>query len=761
MQDVKRRRTGVLLRWRGALAENGESDLPSRADLRRIGAAGYCWPSGVDLTVLEPWRAHLEFLFEKIAADVVDPVDELRASALWLRRSASPGGSAPVAGSDGIGEVRELLQQWYAEATGRPGIGSVRNSDLAQIARSRARSAEQIQAMLPEEAAPLAEEIAELLAVAGAAGQATESPAHHNGARPAAGAAESPGSTTGPEPAQAADHDLRFAPLDHGAASGPAERVEVRLGASGLVLIWAERANPGGAVIYRVGSSDECAPYSPDAADRIAVTDQCRAVDARDFANAVRHVRVWAHSGATREEASQNPPVLHATATVVAPVRDVQIRQDEARVVGQWTTPPGAEFVQVLRVPADPAARGAGDPRYRILAEQSNLAGFDDSGAEPGCQYLYQFSTAALVDGVRMMSLPVDREITVAAVLSAVPDLSVVLHEGPDPEMELSWGAPPGGRAVLYRTESPPQPGSDRAAMAEGALAQAGLPVSARLLHPVEPADSNRVRMQRVSWPQGWMRAWFTPVTVLDGRARIGATVCVTRVGVVRSPRIVERTNKQVVTFGWPPGAVGVRMYRGVPGQDPRTATTGRCEEILYGQYQRAGGLHLSEDPLPSRGCSVHLVAVARFEGQPVLGAPVSLNYPGLLRMRYSVTAKRSFTGKLTRLMLRLESQLELTSPPAFVLVHHPDRLPLHIYDGRVLAVRAAWDGTATPSARFVPPKLSQSNAEMAWTADVRGLSGYVRLFVDVDESRRALVALTDPPVADLRLLPNATRWLG
>lgn len=664
---------------------------------------------------------------------------------------------------DDATRVLERLRRWRAEEAGRQEVDRVRDSDLAQIARSQARSAEQIRAMLPDEVSHLAEEIAEKIASVLARSDAAEQtpepgdPAHHGDDDPT-DAAASAGQSGQVE--AGAGEDLDFAPLDYGTAAGPTEWVECRLGGSGMVLTWPPRPNDAGVVIYRVGSGDESAPYSPDAADPIAVTEQCQAVDDREFTHPVRHVRVWAHSGPTHDKAVHDPPVLHASATVVAPVRGVEIRQDEARVVGQWTTRPGTESVQVLRIPIERAARGAGDPKYQILTEQRNLGGFDDTGAERGRRYLYQFIAAAFVDGAVQMSVPVDREIAVSAVLAAVPDLSVVLHDGPTPEIDVHWTAPPEGLVTLYRTDSSPPPGSDREAMAEGALAQAGLPESARLLHPVAPEDDGRSRMHRVPWPQGWMRAWFTPVTVLEGRARIGATICVTRVGVVSSPRIVERGDKQVVTFGWPPGAAGVRMYRGVANQDPRTATTGRFEEILYGQYQRAGGLHLMDNPLPSRGCSVYLVAFARFEGQAVLGAPESLNYPGLLRMRYTVTPKRSIAGKLTRLMLRIESQLELTGPPAFVLVYHRDRLPLHIYDGHALPVRPSWDRTATLSARFVPPKLSRSNPELAWTADVRGLSGYVRLFADVDEDWRTIVALADPPVTNLRLVPDVG-WLG
>jgi len=768
MDDVKGRRTEVLLRWLGVLEAEGRTPLPTRADLRDVGAAGRCWPPQVDRTVLEPWRAQVEFLIRRVAAGASDPVRELR---------ASPLGRSDPADGDGTGDVLEALRRWRAEAeaAARQGIDAVRDSDLVWIARSQARTSEEIRAMLVDEAVPLVEDIVREIDRVLGGEDAPHPDTHRNGDGPGLGGTgrgapsdPEPAAPSDPEPAEQSDpvdglgpdEDRDFAPPDYGAAAGPTERVESRNGPGGVVLTWPELPNPDGVVVYRVGSGDGFEPYSADAADQIAVTDRCRAVDDRAFTHAIRQVRVWAHSGATREEAAQNPPVLHGAATVVAPVLGVEIRQDEGRVVGRWEVLPGTELVQVLRVPIELAAREAGNPRFRILADQPNTSGFDDTGVERGRRYLYQLSAVAAVDGVRLMSAPVDRDIAVSAVLSAVPGLSVDLRPGPVAEVDVRWVPPPAGRVAVYRTQVSPEAGADREAMAEESLSQAGLPESALLLHLVAPEDGGRVAMHGVPWPQGWNQAWFTPVTLLDGRARLGPTYCVTRVGAVTSPRIVERTHKQVVTFGWPEGAAGVRMFRGVIDQDPSTATTGPFEEILHGQYERAGGMHLADVPLDSRGCSVHLVAFARFEGRLVAATPVSMNYPGLLGMRYGVTAKRTIAGRLTGLTLRIKSQMELTGPPAFVLVHNQDRLPMHIYDGHALPVRPAWDRAVPPAPRFVPPGLSPANPDLAWIADVRGLDGYVRLFVDVDDDRRLIVALIDPPVANLRLVPMA-RWRG
>ena len=64
--------------------------------------------------------------------------------------------------------------------------------------------------------------------------------------------------------------------------------------------------------------------------------------------------------------------------------------------------------------------------------------------------------------------------------------------------------------------------------------------------------------MSGVSWPTDWSRAYFTPVTVLAGRALLGKTFCSVRTGVIRDVELAEYCNKQVLTFDWPQGAAVV-----------------------------------------------------------------------------------------------------------------------------------------------------------------------------------------------------------
>ena len=59
----------------------------------------------------------------------------------------------------------------------------------------------------------------------------------------------------------------------------------------------------------------------------------------------------------------------------------------------------------------------------------------------------------------------------------------------------------------------------------------------------------------------------------------------------------------------------------------------------------------------------------------------------------------------------------------------------------------------------FRSPVLGAGAPNLAWSAEVRDLAGFVRLFVDISDERRESVALLDPSLADLRLVPTVPPW--
>jgi hypothetical protein len=92
--------------------------------------------------------------------------------------------------------------------------------------------------------------------------------------------------------------------------------------------------------------------------------------------------------------------------------------------------------------------------------------------------------------------------------------------------------------------------------------------------------------------------------------------------------------------------------------------------------------------------------------------------------------------------------------------VHSPDRLPLHHRDGTALHLTPAGDPHAAAGVQ-VRPSVLRAASEATWTASVSGLLGYVRLFVVAAPELVERVALLDPPVSSLRLLPGARPTRG
>ncbi|GGA55410.1 hypothetical protein GCM10011490_01600 [Pseudoclavibacter endophyticus] len=516
-------------------------------------------------------------------------------------------------------------------------------------------------------------------------------------------------------------------------------------------------------VIDRLISSDEYPPYSPDAARLVVATRGTEAVDDLDFAHAARHYQVWRNVGTSIEDAKLSQPVKYASGELVSPVLDFDLREDEGRVIGQWRVLPGTTRVQVFRIPIQRAAGASGDPTYRILHDDDNLGGFVDTTAERGQRYLYQVFAEAEFDGVARLSAPTNHDLLVSAIHEPVRDLSFDLHDSADePLFDLSWTVPPGGQVVIYRTERPPQPGIERNAVNVAALPGAGLPDDRRQSHPIV-ADGERASMRQVPWPRGWTRAYFTAVVLLGDSAYVGNTVRGVRVPKVSRPKVLERVNRQVLTFEWPDGADIVLAYSSMTGVSSEIAMQGQPIEVSRSDYREQGGLEFPRGRLDTKGCDLHLVSVAFDGGRRVLAAPEVITYPGLLRIWYRVLTSALPDGRpLIRVQLLAESDVD--PAPPFVLVHNPDRMPLTVDDGRPIAVVPETAPNSSPQRRFVPSPLpSQGNGVSTWivepdlfTREVAA-AGYLRLFAALPPEVLKRVALLDPDVRTLRLQPPPT----
>src|SRR5690606_15582424 len=225
------------------------------------------------------------------------------------------------------------------------------------------------------------------------------------------------------------------------------------------------------------------------------------------------------------------------------------------------------------------------------------------------------------------------------------------------------WTPQPAGRVFVYRTEHRPLAGAEHGSHPESALPQMNLRDADRLAHPISPQPDGRVGMRNVPWPRQWDRAYFTPVVVLDGIARVGRTVPAVRVRPVHDPVIVERCDQQVLKFGWPPGAATV-LAEVIQGGD--VTGTVECFADIYDQL---GGWECMR-PLPSGCAAVRITGVAFVGGARRESVPVEVRYPGLMRIRYAIELRRTLLLKPDRVLVRLASESEITNCPPLVLVH-------------------------------------------------------------------------------------------
>ncbi|NLT31437.1 MAG: hypothetical protein GXX86_13485 [Propionibacterium sp.] len=683
---------------------------------------------------------------------------------------APPATAGPAAAPPTEDDLITRLRAWRDDHN----VEEVKDRHLRMVVSNDSRTLEEIAAVLPASARARAVEILKVVNAFHSVVRRREPEPDPAPAAPPKAPEQSPEPTDNPAEVHVAWDDPEriaplldaFAPVDFSEEINP-DPVPIRASGQGddLLLRWpawrntdrdrdgrpddASLAEADWFVVYRLVASDDMTPYSPDVAQVVAVTTRLGANDVRPPTGPVRRYQVWVNDGPTREEAWANQPRLHAHTAVVAKPSAVDIREDEGRVIGQWGVAPGVRAVRVFRVPAERAHGGTGDPQYRILANETNLGGFVDDGAEPGRHYVYQLFVEADVDGALQLSLPTIVPLTTRAVLEPVTDLVCTLEEGEDgAKFDLQWSPPPIGRVVIYRTTLGPLPGADAETVVAEALPQMRLPADDRLAHPITVTGDGSATMLDVPWPRDWVRTYFTPVTLHGDQARVGRTIPQVRTRSVRDAKIFERVTQQVLTMPWPEGAATVQVFMSPPGEPAELAIAGTpFAEISAAAYQRFGGLHFNQ-LLDATGCDLHLVPLSFAAGEKIVGRSTTVRYPGLMRLYYG--CEQLGNGLL---MVRVRGEFDNPTAPPFVLVHNPTRLPLDVNDGRTVQVRAEVAGPNGPlMARFAPAGLS-SQWSTGWVAEVGSLGpGYLRVFADVRVDDLKSVAVLDPPMEYLRL---------
>ncbi|NQX12316.1 hypothetical protein HQQ80_11820 [Microbacteriaceae bacterium VKM Ac-2855] len=776
--SAHRRRT-FLFAWASAAAARGYP-VPSDDDLQRMADAGSAVASSGSVEVRAWWRT-LEHLLKQDRFGAIDPHLSLpsalllpdglernpgRGNDIGLGRTVEPTPTSP----DSVPPAPDLspedtvlaaLKRWREEAIAAqtPGITPLTETHLKLVARSGKREAEDLRATFAPIVRQFADEIAAVIATVAAtsspASDATPSPSPLPEAGPTIAVAPH---APAPPPAPSDVDPDSFAPFAYGTPEGVPTSLKLTPGPGGSVrAVWNEYEESGVAV-YRLIAADENAPYSPEDGRMVAATREHGVLDDEPFEHAVRHFQVWRNVGRDVDDAVLEQPSLHSFGAVIAPALDVDIREDEGRVIGRWRALPGTTRVQVFRIPRSRGGMASGDPQYRIVADDANLGGFVDPAPARGEKYLYQVFAEAVIDGVPRLSAPTSIPVDISVVHEPVLDLAFDLHDDAEaPFFDLAWSVPRGGEVVVYRTTEPPSAGIERKVQPESVLPQANLNAQSRLAHPITTDDA-RASMRDVPWPRGWTRAYFTVVVLLDGNAYVGNTVRGVRVPPVAQLRLIERVDRQRVTFEWPDGADVVLAYTSPVGLDSELAVQGEPKEISRSAYFERGSLEYRTGELDASGCELHLVSASFDGGRRVHGAARRIVYPGLLRLGYRCTVKRSLMGKYT-VTVSIWSEVPLESAPPFVLVHHPERFPLTIGDGTALAMVPDIETVASPVRRFVPGPMGARTEQPgwrtdteAWSQDVPHPTGFVRLFVDLPTEYLRRVALLDPPVDTLRV---------
>jgi hypothetical protein len=483
---------------------------------------------------------------------------------------------------------------------------------------------------------------------------------------------------------------------------------------------------------------------------------------------AVRTYQLWVNVGADLEAAQWEQPAEVAQVSVVAPAQNIVIKtetvgSDEGarrrsvhNVIAQWTLLPGAVGVQVYRVPqAELRAAGAANPSYRIQNDDPCLGGFVDPDVAVG-DYVYQLVTETSVDGLTQLGMLDSHQHVVLPVREVIEDISCL--DSGEATFDLMWSTPNSGRTVVFRTPQQPLSGTLGQEHPEEQLSHFGLSAEHVLVHPIT-ADGTKSRMTSVGLPDGWPRAYFTPVHVIGGQARIGRTELRVRTQPVVGVKIHQRVTRQIITFGWPPSgdgdadgsqASGVNVYEAPPGTSASAALAGTpIATTSKAAYDADGGVVIPR-PLRPEGSVVFLVPYSFAGRQAVPGPPTMVEYPGLSRISYQV--KSSWRLRRRKLEVSLTADRAISRPPRFVMVHNPDRLPLSIADGKALPLFA--DGAELTEARtvFQPSSLAVGPSAESWWCEV-DKPGYVRVFADLSPVARAAVAVIDPPAKTLQCM--------
>lgn len=790
MTDIKYdRRLTALRTWRAAAAAAGHT-VPADIELTDIAANPKYWTEKIVSRICHDWADTINHLLHQIQFGV-DPwiaVEQLPEELAHPANPPTAGDSNPQstaghtdhqsalsdpAAPDPRTAIVAELMGWRTTQIGDnvEGADLIKDATLRNLVKFNHNAAEVIAKKLPGPAAHLAPQIAAIMA--GGASTAPNPPTANETTVPSVryqpenAAPPAPSMPPTPAPPAAAQSEVGppgrhsraeattlnlshhdFCEYAYDDSSITPTTITITPTATGVQLTYDPFVGSAGqTVIYRVVSGEDCSPYKPEAGDLVAVTTGTHVEDDRFMTSAVRAYQVWCHIGSDVHTARHAQPFLLAEGAEVSPVEDFAISEDEGRIIGEWSVFPGTRAVRVYRIPLSSVSGAGNDPRNQICTGQPNLTGFVDNDAVRGARYLYRAIAEVVVADAVRLSRTRQQEILVSVVLHGIDDLTIDVGGSHTEQVNLRWTTPPVGQVRIYRLSSPPPAGFDGSELPEAALEPQGFTDATRIKHPVTAADPTHSQMVGVPWPAAWTRTYMTPVTVLDGQARIGITRVKTRpLPPVTGAEIIERYHTQIARFGWPNGAAAVLAFVGSSSLTPEEICAGNQpqHEINKRRYERDGGLPFSS-PLSSKGCTVCLVPVNYSAGEQIRGAITSVQYPGLMRVVYGLQDARVPERSVMEIWLRSEHDVE--APPPLMMLNNPERFPLGTTDGQFVPIKLG-DGQAVPQA--VLDRIPKGAHPTGCTVDLTEVYGYIRLFLAPTIVSETPIALADPDIQKL-----------
>lgn len=446
------------------------------------------------------------------------------------------------------------------------------------------------------------------------------------------------------------DSDGRLAWRLQGLVPPPPAEVTATPGQGQVLLAWGPGPARRGEVTYRVVRQTGAPAPTWAAGVLVAQTGELNATDVAPPAGERLHYAVFASRGRDLWSAG----AAAAEVILLPDVADLRLEALPSAVLGSWRVAPGTSEVMVTRAEGEPPPAG----REQHLT--ATLAGFTDTGVQPGRRYFYRVCALYLsAAGERLASPGVLCDAIPEPDPVPVGELRATVRPGPVPEAALSWAVPPASTVTIYQ-HAAPSPWPAGTVLRPDELTRLGLRV-AGVPSSGEP-DSSRATVSLASG-----RTWFTAVTCGVGRAVLGATAEASAMAAVRELQARRYGTGIQLSWDWPDGCHECQVGWRQAGSQVRAAEPAICGDW---EFRNRGGFLVEAGPDP---VTVWVRAILRTPTGLIESAAQEAEVPGVdVIVWYRFQPPRRWRpGRHARLVLTASRACEL---PVLLVVRDEGR---------------------------------------------------------------------------------------